>query len=326
MPTAGRAAGPRGKRKSRSWSERNQVDRVLTAALTVGMKHTRRWKIWVALVVAANLLGAIFVWNIGGVLIAPSNRPVGQPPPDLHAESVEFPSASGATLHGWLVAGRPGKGAVVLMHGVHANRMSLVARAEFLSHAGYAVLLFDFQGHGESLAPTITFGFLESRDATAAVALVRQKFPGEKIGVIGISLGAASALLAEPPLPVSALVLESSYPTIYQATADRMDDRFGLLGKLATPLLICQLKPRLGISADDLRPIAKASKVFAPKLFIAGTADRLTPLQESKDLFNAAADPKQLWLLNGAAHEDLYAFARSEYEQRILEFFGAKLE
>jgi alpha-beta hydrolase superfamily lysophospholipase len=196
------------------------------------MKLTRRRKIFGALFVAAVILGTIFVWSMGSILVAPSNRPIGNPPPNLHAQFVEFPSASGAMIRGWLVAGQPGKGVVVLMHGVHADRRVMVARAEFLSRAGYSVLLFDFQGHGESLAKTITFGFLESRDATAAVNFVREKFPGEKIGVIGVSLGAASALLAEPPLPVSALVLESSFPTIYQATEDRMAIRFGFLGRL----------------------------------------------------------------------------------------------
>ena len=287
--------------------------------------RNRKLKIVTALFVAAAILGAAFVWNIGGVLVAPSNRPIGNPPPSLHAQPVEFSSASGAMIHGWLLAGQPGKGVVVLMHGIHANRLSLVARAEFLSRAGYSVLLFDFQGHGESIAKTITFGFLESRDASAAVKFVREKFPGEKIGVIGISLGAAAALLAEPPLPVSALVLESSYPTIYQATEDRMAIRFGFLGRLVTPLLICQLKPRLGIGLDDLKPILHAAKITVPKFFIAGTADRDTTLPESQALFAAAAEPKQFWLLDGAAHVDMHAFAKAEYERRILEFLAKNL-
>lgn len=289
------------------------------------MKLTRRWKIFGALFFAAAILGAIFVWSMGSILVASSNRPIGNPPPNLHAQSVEFPSASGATIHGWLVAGQPGKGVVVLMHGVHANRLSLVARAEFLARAGYSVLLFDFQGHGESMAKTITFGFLESRDATAAVDFVREKLPGEKSGVIGVSLGGAAALLAEPPLPVSALVLESSFPTIYQATEDRMAMRFGFLGRLATPLLTCQLKPRLGIGLADLKPIQHAAKITVPKFFIAGTADRDTTLPESQALFAAAAEPKQLWLLDGAAHVDMHAFAKAEYEKRVLDFLAANL-
>jgi dipeptidyl aminopeptidase/acylaminoacyl peptidase len=114
------------------------------------MKLLRRWKILGALLVAAILLSVIFVWNIGAVLVAPSNRSIGGPPAGLPVENVEFPSASGATLYGWFLAGQPGQGAIVLMHGIHADRTTLVARAEFLSRAGYAVLLFDFQAHGEN--------------------------------------------------------------------------------------------------------------------------------------------------------------------------------
>ena len=260
------------------------------------------------LALAAVILAVVFVWNVGSALVAPSNCEIGKPPRNLPVQPVEFPSASGATIHGWWLAGQPGKGVVILMHGVHANRLSLVARAEFLSRAGYSVLLFDFQAHGESLGKQITFGHLESRDATAAVNFVRQKFPAEKIGVIGVSLGAVSALLADPPLAVNALVLESSYPTIQQAVENRLIIRFGGLGKWAAPLLTWQLKLRLGIGLDDLSPIKQAGKITTPKFFLAGTADRNTTLPESQALFAAAAAPKQLWLLDGAAHVDLHAF------------------
>jgi uncharacterized protein len=300
-------------------------ERVFNANVEMAMKLARRWKYFGALLLAGIILAAIFVWNIGATLVAPSNRPIGNPPADLLVENVEFPSGSGATIHGWFVAGKPGKGAVVLMHGVHGNRMSLVARAEFLSRAGYSVLLFDFQAHGESPGRQITFGYLESRDATAAVNFIRQKLPGEKIGVVGISLGAASALLANPPLPVNAMVLESCYPTIYQATEDRMVVRFGWLGKLATPLLTCQLKPRLGIGLDELKPIERAKTISVPKYFIAGTADRNTTIEESKSLFEAAAGPKQSWWIEGAAHVDMYQFASSEYEKRVLVFLAMNI-
>ncbi len=288
------------------------------------MKLTRRWKYGCGLLISGIILGVFFVWNMGAVLVAPSNHPIGHPPASLHVQNVEFPSASGATIHGWFVAGTPGQGAVVLMHGVHADRTTLVPRAEFLSHAGYAVLLFDFQGHGESQGKQITFGFLESRDATAAVQFIHEQLPGEKIGVIGISLGAAAALLADPPLPVNAMILESSYPTLYQATEDRLALRFGWLGRLATPLLTGQLKPRLGISLDDLKPLECARKISAPKYFLAGTLDRDTTIDEAKSLFAAAAEPKQAWWVDGAAHVDLHRFAGREYELRVLAFLDGK--
>jgi alpha-beta hydrolase superfamily lysophospholipase len=289
------------------------------------MKLARQQKNLCGLLAAAIFLGAITIWLIGGILVAPANRPIGSPPPGLHALPVEFSSASGTTIHGWFVAGSLGKGVVILMHGVHANRLVMVSRAEFLSRAGYSVLLFDFQGHGESIGKVITFGFLESRDATAAVEFIRKKCPGEKIAVIGVSMGAASALLAEPPLPVSAMVLESSYPTIYQAAENRMVMRLGFLGKFATPLLTLQLKPRLGVGLDDLKPIDHAGKITVPKFFIAGTADRDTTLPESQALFDAAAEPKQFWPVVGAAHVDMHAFVKTEYERRILDFLARNL-
>jgi alpha-beta hydrolase superfamily lysophospholipase len=289
------------------------------------MQLARPWKIIGALWSAAIILGVVLVYNIGAVLVAPSNHPIGNPPAGLRAQNVEFPSASGATIHGWFVAGEPGRGVVVLMHGVHADRMTLIARAQFLSRAGYSVLLFDFQGHGESQGRQITFGFLESRDATAAVKFIHGKLPGEKVGVIGISLGAASALLANPPLPVNAMILESWYPTIYQAAEDRLAMRFGWLGKLATPLLTCQFKPRLGISLDDLKPLKCARNISVPKFFLAGTADRDTTIEEARSLFAAAAEPKQAWWVDGAAHVDLHAFAQREYERRVLAFLANHL-
>lgn len=290
------------------------------------MRFLRRWKTFSALLAAAVILCVTLVWCVGGMLVLPANHPIENPPPDLHAEIVTFPSASGATIHGWFVRGEPGHGAVMLLHGVHANRTAMLSRAELLSRAGYAVLLFDFQAHGESLGKQITFGFLESRDATAAANFLHEKLPGEKIGVIGISMGAAAALLAQPPLPVSALVLESCYPTIYQATEDRIVERLGFLGRLATPLLTCQLKPRLGISPDELKPIESAQNISVPKFFISGSADKLTTAQEAKDLFAAAVEPKQFWLVDRAAHEDLRLVAGGEYDRRVLAFLADNLK
>lgn len=228
-------------------------------------------------------------------------------------------------VHGWLVARQPDKGVVILMHGIRANRSQLVDHAEFLFHAGYSVLLFDFQAHGESIGKHITAGYLESRDAAAAVDFIRQRFPDKKVCADGFSMGGAAAVLAKPPLQVNAMILQSVYPTIDQAVTDRLEIRFRWLGKFGTPFLTWQLKPRLGFGVNDLCPIQQVGKITAPKLFIAGTADRDTTLPESRALFDAAAEPKQLWLVDGAAHVDMLAFDKDEYEKQVLDFLGRNL-
>jgi fermentation-respiration switch protein FrsA (DUF1100 family) len=211
------------------------------------------------------------------------------------------------------------------MHGVRANRLSMVDRARFLSHAGYSVLLFDFQAHGESTGEHITFGYLESRDAQAALSFLHASAPNEKIGVIGVSMGGAATLIASPPLDVQALVLEMVYPSLKQAVSDRLTMRLGGWASVLTPLLTWQLRLRSGIDADLLRPIDHVGRISAPKLFIVGAEDQHTTLEESRQMFDAASEPKELWVVAGAKHVDLYQVTKEAYERRVLDFFRRHL-
>jgi uncharacterized protein len=171
----------------------------------------RKLKIVACGILIVAVIFLIFAWCAGNILVAPANCEIGKPPADLPVESVQFQSSSDAMVHGWLVTGQPDKGVIILMHGIRANRLQLLNQAEFLFHAVYSVLLFDFQAHGESIGKHITAGYLESRDATAAVNFIRQKFPGKKICADGFSMGGAAAVLAKPPLQVNAMVLQSVY-------------------------------------------------------------------------------------------------------------------
>jgi fermentation-respiration switch protein FrsA (DUF1100 family) len=277
------------------------------------------------IVIGVFILAVLLIWLAGGFLAGPARANVGKPPAGLSGQEVQIASRSGAELKGWRVPGEYGRGVVILMHGVRSNRESMVERAKFLSAAGYGVLLFDFQAHGESGGDRITFGYLESRDAASAVELIRLEKPLERIGVIGVSLGGAASLLADPPLDVQAMVLESVYPTIEEAVSDRLTMRLGDWAGVLTPLLTAQLKPRIGIGVDQLRPIEAAKTVRTPKLFIFGTEDRHTRLDESQRLLAAASAPKESWAIDGAAHVDLCDFAKNDYRARILNFFGKYL-
>jgi pimeloyl-ACP methyl ester carboxylesterase len=233
-----------------------------------------------------GLAGAVLL--VGLALARPFQTVIGPPPPDLDAQAVEIPSSSGSVLHGWLAAGRPGGGVVVLMHGVRANRLAMERRAIVLKQQGFSVLLFDFQAHGESPGRHITFGHLEGLDAQAVVVYVRQRWPNEHIGAICVSLGGAAALLGPEPLKVDALVLESVFPDIHLALTDRLRARIGgFAGRAVTPLVApvfeALLPPILGVRLDQLRPIDRIGSVTAPVLVAAGTADAYTTIDEARD-------------------------------------------
>jgi fermentation-respiration switch protein FrsA (DUF1100 family) len=217
------------------------------------------------------------------------------------------------------------------MHGVRANRTSMVERARILHASGFSVLLFDFQAHGESLGKCITFGYLEALDAEAAVAFVKQRSPGERIGTIGTSLGGAAMLLGPTPLPVDALVLESVYPDIGSATANRIRAVAGvhvgsLVGVPLARLFELAMSPILGVASAKLRPIDHIADVAAPILIASGTHDNRTRPEDTMALFSRTHEPKSIWLVDGAGHVDLQKYAPEGYRGHVLAFLVAQLQ
>jgi len=279
------------------------------------------------LAIAVGLLLAALALMIasGYVLSAPARRPIARPPSDITAEDVTFLSDSGSELHGWLTRAQPSEGVIILLHGVHADRSSQIDRLRFFVHAGYSVLAFDFQAHGESQGRRITFGHLEALDVVAAVNFSRRVFPGEPIGLVGQSLGGAAILLAPQPLLVDAIVLESVYPDIEHALRDRFRVYLGRAGDLLTPLYLALMPFVINVHASELRPIDHIAAVRAPLLILAGTADDRTTIDEARDLFSQAREPKGFWAVDGAGHVNLFNSARADYERHVLPFFAKHL-
>lgn len=269
------------------------------------------------------LLGAAATWLAGSSLIAVRRQHVG-PAPWPQAQAVSLAAGPQMRVEGWYLAGS-GRGAVLLLHGIRSDCRAMIGRARFLHAQGYGVLLADLPGQGESLAPAVTFGLREADGVRVALAWLRSQAPGQRIGVIGTSLGAASLVLCRDCPPVDAVVLESMYPTIEEAVEDRLRMRLGVLGKPLAKLLLWQLPLRLAIQPAQLHPNARLPEVKAPLLIAAGSADRHTTLAETQRLFAAAPEPKSLWIVDGAEHVDLHAYAPAEYERRIGTFLARHL-
>lgn len=279
------------------------------------MKHV----VFTCFVLLALILASMIA--VGWILGRPVESKIGGAPADLNGQSVIFRSDSGADVHGWWCPTQDRRGAVLLLPGIRANRLSMVDRARFLRNAGYSVLLIDFQATGETKGDHITFGWKESRDVLAAVNFIRLTDPTARIGIIGSSLGGAATLLATPPLKVNAVVLEAVYPTIEIATSNRLQNYLGAFGRAVQPLLLSQLHPRLGISVTDLRPIDHIANVHCPLLIVGGASDRNTRRIDTERLFAAGNPPKSLWLVPNAGHVDLHHADTAEYESRVLAFF-----
>ena len=282
----------------------------------------RRAVISVGVILVLAVVGAV---GAAEVLSRPASRVIGSPPAQLQAETVTLQTTSHLKVAGWFSVGKPGMGAVLLLHGVRGDRRDMLGRALALHGLGYTVMLIDLPAHGESEGDRITFGLREAAGVVAALEFLGKRVPAEQVGIVGVSLGAASVVFARPDRALAAVVLESMYPTIMEAVEDRLTMRLGSVGKALAPALLVQLPLRIGVTADQLRPIAEISSLKAPVLIVAGSKDLHTTLAETRRLFEAASEPKELWVVEGAAHVNLHSYAPQAYESRVFEFLAQRL-
>ena len=277
------------------------------------------------IVIMLFIVGFVLLYLIGIYLSRTNQVSIQKPQTSLALEDVSFPSKSWTTLHGWYVQGEEKKAGILLMHGVHSNRLQMLNRAEILHHAGYSVLLFDFQGHGESIGKKITFGYLESLDAEAGYDYLKKRVGQGKIGIIGVSLGGAAAVLGDVKYKADAIILESVYPSIEKAIENRLRVKIGSLGVYLLPILTTQLKIQVGIDPKELQPINQIDKVKGALFIIGGIDDKRTTKFETISLYDKAKSKKELWLVEDAGHIDFDRYVPKEYTTKVLNFFNKNL-
>jgi len=272
----------------------------------------------IALGIGALVMGATASWQLGSQLVRPVNRPVPLPA-GFPAQVVSLPGPGHAIAGWWLNQGGDSP-VVLLLHSIRADRSSMLSRAKLLLGHGFSVLLIDLQGHGETPGVAITMGSRESGDVRAALGWLKRTVPSRRIGVIGCSLGGAAVLLSPQPSGFDAVVLEAVYPRVARAIENRIRIRLGPLAPALTPLLLVQLQPRLHISPRDLEPIRSIDRLGSPVLVVAGSRDQHTTLAESEELFRAAVQPKRLWVVSGAHHQDFLSFDPAGYDSEVIGF------
>lgn len=294
--------------------------------VSVAYKNIHRLAVLLSGVLFMLLLSVLLgTWVLGAQLVKPQQTALEAPPTALKARSVKISSSNPAPVCGWFLTGLPHQPAVLLLHSIRSNRQEMLGRAQFLQAAGYTVLLIDMQAHGETTGEQITFGLREALDAQAALAYLRKRVPTKKVAVMGVSLGGAAALLGEQPLAADAFVLEAVYSSIEQALNNRLRLRLGKVGPLVAPLLLAQLKPRLGVPPEQLSPLKAIRQLRAPLLLIAGDQDQHTLPAESLAMYQAAQGPKSLWMIKGAQHQNFYDLNPQIYQQRVLRFLETYL-
>ena len=254
----------------------------------------------------------------------------------MRYEEVTFPAREdGLEIAAWYI---PIEGqnparvpAIVLVHGWTASRtvgfnQHFLKMAQELHETGFALMMIDLRGHGESEAAHVSFGVYERRDVLAAIDdLLRRGHPAGKIGLLGTSMGAASVIGAAVEHPaVGAVVTDSLFADIQPVIDGQWSQTSGLpLTLLDTTLGM--FKAMNGYDLTASRPIEEIALVAPrPLMMIHCQADSHIPLEQFEAL-KEAAPWAETWLVEECQHADIYEYVPQEYSQKVVGFFEVGL-
>jgi uncharacterized protein len=181
----------------------------------------------------------------------------------------------------------------------HANRFHRL---------GLSVFLIDYRGYGQSQGdfPTESQVYQDAQLAWDYLVKKRGINPNQ-IYIYGHSLGGAIAIdLAVRHPEAAGLIVEGSFTS----TRAMVDFQKGLYWMFPIDLLLTQ----------RFDSISKVDRLQIPVLFIHGTADTIVPVEMGRKLFDAAPEPKQLYIVPDAGHNNVAEFAGAEYLQKVRQF------
>lgn len=243
-------------------------------------------------------------------------------------EDVRIPTAdSDLTLAGWWFPRQETNRVIIGCTGYRGSKSDLIGIGSALWRAGYNVLLFDYHGHGAGRGAPVTLAYREVGAFLAALDYTLARVPDASVGVIGFSMGAAIAILGAAQRPeVRAVAADSPFATHEDVVAHTVQRTIHVPGQPFAALSDVFLERVAGYRGRDVSPLAVVDKIAPrPLLIIHGADDVQIPVSHAYRLYEAAGEPKQLWLAAGANHCGAYFLDRPAYCQRVTSFFDQSL-
>jgi uncharacterized protein len=296
---------------------------------TISMK---KWLIiGLAVILVIVLLFTGISAYLGYTLTRVKRVPVEDDPARLELvyENVTFPSQNPKLLlHGWLLPAQASQKIIIMVHGEQFHRadpeIRMMEIAAHLVENGYSVLAFDLRGHGESEGSMVSGGYFEQEDLGGAVEYAGAR-GFDRIGVLGFSMGAVTALMeAEKNKDIDAVVADSSFADLQDIMQSEFKQRTRAPGFFLNPLL-WMIKTIYGVDFPAIQPV-KSVEGIAPRpvLFIHGERDETIPADHAYRLLEASHNPLNgVWIAPGSAHVRAYADHPEEYLEKIRSFFDS---
>ena len=236
----------------------------------------------------------------------------------IEFQEIELTTEDNVKISAWYTP--PQNGAVILVAHGYGDKRAEDFYELFASH-GYGVVAWDFRAHGKSGGDFSSLGYYEVLDAKAALDFALAQPGVEHVGAWGGSMGAATMIRATTRYPgIEALVADSPFATL--------EDEMNLIVPFPAmrSLMKFFVRSETGLTLDQVRPIDDIARISPrPVFIIQGLGDGSVPLDSAQRLYDAAGNPRVLWLEEDVTHVGMYTYHKKEYIKRVIGFFDEYL-
>ncbi|NDV81185.1 alpha/beta hydrolase [Bacteroides sp. 51] len=232
----------------------------------------------------------------------------------------------GKQLHAYYVAAsQPTAKTAVIVHGYTDNAIRIMQIGYMYSHdLSYNILLPDLQNHGLSEGEAIQMGWKDRLDVLQWMEMANQIYgDSARMVVHGISMGAATTMMVSGEQQedyVKCFVEDCGYTSVWDEFSQELEVQFSLpeFPLLHAASWLC--KQKYGWDFKEASALNQVKKCSLPMFFIHGDADTYVPTWMVYPLYEAKPDPKELWIVPGAAHAAAYKDNKEEYTARVKAF------
>lgn len=212
----------------------------------------------------------------------------------------------------------------LVLHGYTGWKEEMYPFACWYHEEGYQVIVPDLRCQGESEGDFIGMGWTDHYDCNLWIDYILSQDADARIVIHGQSMGAATALMmtGEETLSdhVVAVISDCAYTDAYSMFGDKVKEWFYLPAFPLVDSARVVLRLRGGYDLMDASALNAVAKSSTPTLFIHGASDAMISAQMSQELYDAAACPKELLIIESAGHAQAQDKDPDGYYGAIREF------
>lgn len=249
-------------------------------------------------IIGWTLLGCWLFVSLGGPLFY--NRLLFFPPPSFYQPGGEYrilKTADGGVLALWQAVNPRAEYTILYSHGNGEDLGEVKYISDLFLEHGFSFVAYDYSGYGLSSGKPTVKNTYRNIDAVYQFLTHTQGLDPSKIIVMGNSIGGGPSTWLAAKEPVGGLFLQSSFTSVYR--------------------VVTQVPVFLGSPYPNL---ARIRKINCPLLVVHGTADKVVPFRQGKQLFARARGPKIFHSMPATGHNEVFLFADDAYWSAVRAF------